>query len=130
MLQSKPVRKSESDQMREGITDIKERIKLIQDRASLLSGIFANMCRSVLESGCGNSSAERETSRFSFLVLFLKPPNCHKDVRQSLELLLFWDWPGLLSHNALLTLNQCRSQTNFEDDFYLSLIYTEHFLVQ
>ena len=45
MLQSKPVRKSESDQMREGITDIKERIKLIQERASLLSGIFANMCR-------------------------------------------------------------------------------------
>ena len=45
MLQSKPVRKSESDQMREGITDIKERIKLIQDRAHLLSGIFANMCR-------------------------------------------------------------------------------------
>ena len=45
MLQSKPVRRSESENVKEGITDIKERIKLIQDRAHVLSGMFANMCR-------------------------------------------------------------------------------------
>ena len=45
MLQSKPVRRSDSENVQEGITDIKERIKLIQDRAHLLSGLFASMCR-------------------------------------------------------------------------------------
>ena len=48
MLQSKPVRRSESESVQEGIADTKERIKLIQDRAHLLSGLFANMCRLVI----------------------------------------------------------------------------------
>ena len=48
MLQSKPVRRSESENVQEGIADTKERIKLIQDRAHLLSGLFANMCRLVI----------------------------------------------------------------------------------
>jgi hypothetical protein len=45
MLQSKPVRKSDAENDKDGITDIKEKIKIIQDRAHLLSGLFANMCR-------------------------------------------------------------------------------------
>ena len=45
MLQSKPVRKSDTENEKDGITDIKEKIKIIQDRAHLLSGLFANMCR-------------------------------------------------------------------------------------
>lgn len=48
MLQSKPVRRSESENVQEGIADIKERIRLIQDRANLLSGLFASLCRLVL----------------------------------------------------------------------------------
>ena len=48
MLQSKPVRRSESEHVQEGIADIKERIRLIQDRAHLLSGLFASMCRLVV----------------------------------------------------------------------------------
>merc|ERR1719471_954348 len=53
MLQSKPVRRSETETVEEGITDIKERIKLIQERAHLLSGLFGNMCREV--SDCSKS---------------------------------------------------------------------------
>lgn len=49
MLQSKPVRKSDAENDKDGITDIKEKIKIIQDRAHLLSGLFANMCREVAE---------------------------------------------------------------------------------
>jgi len=49
MLQSKPVRRSESENVQEGIADIKERIRLIQDRANLLSGLFASLCREVTD---------------------------------------------------------------------------------
>ena len=61
-----------------------------------------------------------------FLKASLRPPECHKDVK--LVKPNAWSYScfglGLQSHNALLTPNQCRSQTNFEDDFYLGLIYT------
>ena len=70
MLQSKPVRRSESESVQEGIADTRERIKLIQDRAHLLSGLFANMCRLVIikqnekegETGFG---AKQEVSNLS-----------------------------------------------------------------
>ena len=45
MLQSKPVRRAEAEAGHEAVGEVRERIRLIQDRAHTLSSTFASMCR-------------------------------------------------------------------------------------
>ena len=45
MLQSKPVRRAEAEAGQEAVGEVRERIRLIQDRAHTLSSTFASMCR-------------------------------------------------------------------------------------